>query len=533
MALKDAAKTFAGFLIWIVLMIVIGAIGGILLAGTLWLVSIIEPIAMALAVTGIVLLIPFLLVSAVFRRTRRLCGHGTVAVSYLWGAALWMWAMLVLYHLWGSFGLVVGLVLLGIGSVPMACTAMLFHGEFAALAATILALLFTFGVRSLGVWIAAKADHRLKIDESAQPQLSLPIERRSLAKKWLTFIVKGRPQRGSHLSAWTVGQAFSEERESVGLSSTGQISTPVSAQSIEANRGLGDAVEIRDIEDPWLTRFIHIRANTGEFIPQQAASFGWSPDGRNLVVGTCTAAGEPDILAYLDVRENRYVRLIGGNISEGSHIAWSHQGSYVAVSSRFSDEDDPLRLWRFQDGGLHYCAFFESKNVSEDLLGFRALAFAPSDGSLAAVAEVAPRAANILAHWDEVFLFEVPGLRILRRINPPDNVVALSWRADQRHLVMCGPYERTFMLDSTTGEVIRLPFQASICCCHPTERDICAFAGGGRIAIGRLSDFFVIDERPFSDEDAGTFDMCWSRDGSKLYAASGTGRTYIYTLPNW
>jgi hypothetical protein len=88
------------------------------------------------------------------------------------------------------------------------------------------------------------------------------------------------------------------------------------------------------------------------------------------------------------------------------------------------------------------------------------------------------------------------------------------------------------MLDSTTGEVIRLPFQAGICCCHPTEPDICAFAGGGRIAIGQLSDFFVIDERSFSDDDAGTFDMCWSRDGSKLYAASGTGRTYIYTLPN-
>jgi biotin transporter BioY len=70
MALKDAAKTFAGFLIWIVLMIVIVAIVAILLSGTLWLVSIIEPIAVALAVTGILLLIPFLLVSAVFRRTR-------------------------------------------------------------------------------------------------------------------------------------------------------------------------------------------------------------------------------------------------------------------------------------------------------------------------------------------------------------------------------------------------------------------------------------------------------------------------------
>jgi hypothetical protein len=324
--LKDAAETFAGFLIWIVLMIVIGAITSVVLVGALWVASALAPLTTILAALGTLLSIPLLFVAAVSRRNRHFCGRGIVVVSYLWGAALWMWATLVLYHLWGTFGLITGLALLGIGSVPMACIAMLFHGEFAALAGTILALLFTVGSRALGVWIAAKADHALKIDESADPQPSLPIERHSLAKKWLTFLVNGRPQRGSYLSAWTVGQAFAEERESLGLSSTGQISTPVSAQSIEANRGLGDAVEIRDIEDPWLTRFIHIRANTGEFIPQQAASFGWSPDGRNLVVGTCTAAGEPDILAYLDVRENRYVHLIGGNISEGSHIAWSHQG---------------------------------------------------------------------------------------------------------------------------------------------------------------------------------------------------------------
>jgi WD40 repeat protein len=509
--LKNLRAMATGFLALIVLMTLIGVVISTLLAGTLWVASILAPFALLLACIGTLLLLPLIAVSAVSPRSRRFCGQGIVLVSYSWGIALWMWATLVLYQLWGVFGLVAGLVLVGVGSVPTACVALLFHGQIKVVLLTISAVVIVFAVRALGHWVTAKRkpDSRRGPESSATP-------------------LNASTRSGS--GQWVVGQAFTEEYESLAVSPAGQISTPVGPKTLGENPKLGDAIEVRNIKDPWLAQFIYMRAENERFICQRAVGFAWSPNGRLLVVATCTADGDPDVLILLDARTMRYVQTLGANPSNNPSIAWSAGGNFLAAASRCTDEDDgPIRLWRLRDGRLHYETFFDFDNPAVEVLGFRSVAFAPDERCLLAIAELAPRAPNILTHSDELYLFDIPSLRVIRRINTSDPLWSFSWRVDQRYVVASGTNSRTFLLDTNTGEATFLPLQAAFCCCHPST-DICAFADRIGITIARLPDCSIVDYHKIGEQDIDTLEVCWSLDGTELFAASGTGRTYIYYL---
>jgi len=269
----------------------------------------------------------------------------------------------------------------------------------------------------------------------------------------------------------------------------------------------------------------------GAFSPQQASGLAWSCDGRHLIIAVKNANGEPYLLAGWDTQLKKYSRLLIGNLSSTSDIACSKTGQYVAVSSWLSHDDPALQLWQNRGNGkFQYERVLRSVKPSQDLLGIRRLAFAASEQHLIAVSQAAPSAPNVLAHWDVILLLTLPDLRIERTMEVPDEICALSWRANQAHLVLCGSHARTFMLDTRTGETLRLPFHGGLCRCHPEDDDLCAFVDCYNIAICRLSDGSVVSEQLVAQQDMETLDMCWSIDGGELFAASGTGRTYVYAL---
>ncbi len=125
------------------------------LYGLVWITSKLYPIIQALASLGTVLLIFMLLPSAIFRGSRNFCGNGIVLVSYVWGLSLWMWALLLLYELWGLGGLFLGFILLP-AAVPLVCVALLLGGEFSTTGLIILSVIMIFAVRALGHWIISK-----------------------------------------------------------------------------------------------------------------------------------------------------------------------------------------------------------------------------------------------------------------------------------------------------------------------------------------------------------------------------------------
>src|SRR5438046_9731864 len=54
-------------------------------------------------------------------------------VSYVFGATLWVWSLLLTYTLWGGFWLFIGLFMAGVGVVPLAMIATFFKGMWAEL----------------------------------------------------------------------------------------------------------------------------------------------------------------------------------------------------------------------------------------------------------------------------------------------------------------------------------------------------------------------------------------------------------------
>jgi hypothetical protein len=109
--------------------------------------------ASAVALLVCVLLLPL----CIFRRTRPWAGIGYFAASYAFGAMLWAYACLFVVSTWGYAALIIGLLFYGIGVVPIAILAAVFHGEWSALWQVLLSIALTFGTRGLGAWLMSKS----------------------------------------------------------------------------------------------------------------------------------------------------------------------------------------------------------------------------------------------------------------------------------------------------------------------------------------------------------------------------------------
>lgn len=99
-----------------------------------------------------------LLPNAIFSSTPRFAGSGLLIASYIFGATLWVWSLLVTYTLWGGLGLFIGLMMAGVGVVPMAALATLFNGLWSTLGELIVGVVLTFGSRLGGAYLLVRAE---------------------------------------------------------------------------------------------------------------------------------------------------------------------------------------------------------------------------------------------------------------------------------------------------------------------------------------------------------------------------------------
>jgi len=155
----------AGFLIFF-LLVSVWMIQGAVWAGEhiiQWLIN------LAWITLGINLFI--LLPLSFFRKTGMFGGIGMFFSSYVFGLTLWFLGLLITYFTWGFLGVFIGLVLGGIGVIPLAMLAMLLEGELFVLFVLILLSVLTFGLKILGIYMASKAEE--KNDEHARHNLNL------------------------------------------------------------------------------------------------------------------------------------------------------------------------------------------------------------------------------------------------------------------------------------------------------------------------------------------------------------------------
>ena len=118
-----------------------------------WLLSASQTLVDVAGVVSPVFLVGFVL--SIFRRTRPWTGAILYWFSFLAGAATWFYGAAITFASFGWMGLFVGIVLLGVGVVPMGVIGgFLEGGELAAMArGLLLMLVVTFVFRGAGVWL--------------------------------------------------------------------------------------------------------------------------------------------------------------------------------------------------------------------------------------------------------------------------------------------------------------------------------------------------------------------------------------------
>jgi hypothetical protein len=153
---KDAGSVILGLAV----MVGIVAIGIALLTGaaafSIWVLKWTFPAFTITLLVSVLLLAPLSLIPS----TRGLSAVGFMIASLAFGAILWLWGMAYTYSVWGLFAVIIGLVLLGVGVVPVAMFAALVHGDWGNLGMFVVTAVVTFGTRGLANWLAQKADER-------------------------------------------------------------------------------------------------------------------------------------------------------------------------------------------------------------------------------------------------------------------------------------------------------------------------------------------------------------------------------------
>lgn len=114
-----------------------------------------------------------LLPLAIFKKTKLYSGIAMFFLSYLFGLALWIYSAIITYLFWGWFGLIVGIVLVGVGVFPVAVLASIFNGEWIILVNLIFGVAATFGIRFLGLYLINKTDTDQQTATASSPDLSL------------------------------------------------------------------------------------------------------------------------------------------------------------------------------------------------------------------------------------------------------------------------------------------------------------------------------------------------------------------------
>src|SRR2546428_1946588 len=99
----------------IAILLALALIPVLLLQGGVWLSALLFPWLAAINALTLLVTLFVLLPNAVFSSTPRFAGSGMMIVSYVFGATLWVWSLLLTYTLWRGFWLFIGLFMAGGG----------------------------------------------------------------------------------------------------------------------------------------------------------------------------------------------------------------------------------------------------------------------------------------------------------------------------------------------------------------------------------------------------------------------------------
>lgn len=160
---------FSGILGIVIFIASISILTLILIFGA-YIAQIINPILTTITTIGTIICVFILIPLSIFKKTRIISCYGLMVVSYIFGANLWVFSFLTTYFYWGFIGVVLGLFVMGIGVLPFAFIASLFHSNWAYIGNIIYLCILTFGSRFLATYLAGKIDKESYLKENLKQE---------------------------------------------------------------------------------------------------------------------------------------------------------------------------------------------------------------------------------------------------------------------------------------------------------------------------------------------------------------------------
>ena len=155
--MRDKLREVANLLLGIFIFLAILAVPVLFIVGAEWLSVRLLPWFVRASLLAFAVLLLVLLPLAAFRRSRPFASMAMLIVSYVFGATVWMEGLLLTMALWGTFAVVFGLLLAGVGVVPMAMLAALFKGMWSSVAELVVLTVLTFATRIFALWVGERA----------------------------------------------------------------------------------------------------------------------------------------------------------------------------------------------------------------------------------------------------------------------------------------------------------------------------------------------------------------------------------------
>lgn len=153
---KRAGATFLGFAFMVGMMAIgIGVLMGAA-AFSIWVLKLTFPAFAITFLASLFLLAPLSLIPA----ARGVSAVGFMIAYFIFSVSLWLFGMAYTYTVWGIFGVIFGLMLAGVGVVPIAMLASLLHGDWGNLGAFIFAAIVTISSKMLSIRLAQMVDER-------------------------------------------------------------------------------------------------------------------------------------------------------------------------------------------------------------------------------------------------------------------------------------------------------------------------------------------------------------------------------------
>ncbi|MFC1617556.1 hypothetical protein ACFL2K_04990 [Candidatus Margulisiibacteriota bacterium] len=159
--MKSFLEEIAGFLFMIVIMFVLMFFLVAFFKGVTWFGAKVLPWLLLISVLIFLIDILIMLPLAIFKKTRGFSAICLLISSYVFGITCWVVSLLVTYVIWGLFAIFVGLMIFGVGVVPIAILATLFTGKFYLTLQIIVLIALTLGSRLFSFYLAEKTERNV------------------------------------------------------------------------------------------------------------------------------------------------------------------------------------------------------------------------------------------------------------------------------------------------------------------------------------------------------------------------------------